>query len=62
MQTAIRDAPFDGGYIASSTDELRGHHGCRRCDLWRNATQRAGAGPRAARLMIVGEQPGDVRT
>jgi DNA polymerase len=62
MQTANRDAPFDGGYIASSTDEIAAAiQGCRRCDLWRNATQGvAGAGPRAARLMIVGEQPGDV--
>ena len=33
---------------------------CRRCDLWRDATQGvAGEGPGAARLMFVGEQPGD---
>jgi DNA polymerase len=33
---------------------------CRRCDLWRGATQGvAGEGPAEARLMIVGEQPGD---
>jgi len=33
---------------------------CRRCPLWRDATQGVcGEGPRAARLMIVGEQPGD---
>jgi probable DNA metabolism protein len=33
---------------------------CRRCDLWRNATQAVGgAGPARARIMLVGEQPGD---
>lgn len=34
---------------------------CRRCDLWRNATQTVfGEGPETARVMLVGEQPGDV--
>jgi uracil-DNA glycosylase family protein len=34
--------------------------GCRRCDLWKDATQGvAGEGPADARLMLVGEQPGD---
>jgi len=33
---------------------------CRRCDLWQNATQAvAGQGSRRARIMLVGEQPGD---
>jgi uracil-DNA glycosylase len=33
---------------------------CRRCELWRHATQAvAGTGPADARLMLVGEQPGD---
>ncbi len=33
---------------------------CRRCDLWEGATQGiAGVGPEDAKLMIVGEQPGD---
>ena len=33
---------------------------CRRCDLWRHATQGVpGQGPARARLMLVGEQPGD---
>jgi uracil-DNA glycosylase len=33
---------------------------CRRCDLWRHATQTVfGEGPSDARLMLVGEQPGD---
>ncbi len=34
--------------------------GCRRCPLWRDATQAVpGEGPGRARVMIVGEQPGD---
>ena len=33
---------------------------CRRCELWKNATQAVGgAGPLDARIMLVGEQPGD---
>jgi len=34
---------------------------CKACDLWRNATQTVfGEGDPAARVMLVGEQPGDV--
>jgi uracil-DNA glycosylase family protein len=34
--------------------------GCRRCELWRNATQTVfGEGTIRARAMLVGEQPGD---
>lgn len=33
---------------------------CKACDLWRNATQTVfGEGPAPARVMFVGEQPGD---
>jgi len=33
---------------------------CRACDLWEHATQTVfGAGPVPARLMLIGEQPGD---
>ena len=33
---------------------------CRRCALWRNATQPvAGEGPQRPRIMLIGEQPGD---
>jgi DNA polymerase len=33
---------------------------CRRCDLWKTATQAVpGVGPKKARIMLVGEQPGD---
>ena len=38
----------------------RALQGCRRCPLWRDATQAVpGEGPERAALMIVGEQPGD---
>ncbi|KQS55772.1 DNA polymerase [Brevundimonas sp. Leaf363] len=38
----------------------KGVQACRRCPLWRDATQGVcGEGPRQAKLMIVGEQPGD---
>jgi uracil-DNA glycosylase len=34
--------------------------GCQRCELWKRATQTVfGEGPVPARLMLVGEQPGD---
>jgi DNA polymerase len=34
--------------------------GCRACDLWKHATQTVfGEGARRARLMLIGEQPGD---
>jgi uracil-DNA glycosylase family protein len=47
---------------ADSLDELRtAALSCRACDLWRNATQTVfGSGGEGARLLIVGEQPGDV--
>ncbi|HEX8570669.1 MAG TPA: UdgX family uracil-DNA binding protein [Caulobacteraceae bacterium] len=58
---ASRDAPYDGSFVPASVDEVwPAVQACRRCDLWRNATQGvAGVGPAAARLMLVGEQPGD---
>ena len=35
--------------------------GCRRCGVWRDATQVVfGEGPATARILMVGEQPGDV--
>ena len=45
----------------SSLPEIRqAAEGCRACDLWSRATQTVfGAGPVPARLMLVGEQPGD---
>ncbi|HVL55204.1 MAG TPA: UdgX family uracil-DNA binding protein [Burkholderiaceae bacterium] len=46
--------------MSASEPENTSPRSCRRCDLWRNATQAVlGEGPRRARLMLVGEQPGD---
>jgi uracil-DNA glycosylase family protein len=59
-QRASRDAPFDGQAPTSLEEVAAGVQLCRRCDLWRDATQGVvGEGPPAARLMFVGEQPGD---
>lgn len=46
---------------AVTVSELRAEADhCRRCPLWRNATQCVfGEGPADARVVIVGEQPGD---
>jgi DNA polymerase len=47
----------DTGEIGSLRDEATG---CRACPLWKDATQTVfGAGPPHARIMLVGEQPGD---
>jgi len=44
-----------------ASDDLKSElDACRRCELWKRATQAvAGEGPRKAKLMLVGEQPGD---
>ncbi len=46
---------------AGTLDELKAEAaGCRRCPLWENATQTVfGEGPPDARIIFVGEQPGD---
>jgi len=59
-QRRRRDAPFDGQAPGGLEEIAAGVQMCRRCDLWRDATQGvAGEGPAQARLMLVGEQPGD---
>jgi probable DNA metabolism protein len=47
--------------VDSSLDEIRSQaEQCRRCPLWSNATQTVfGEGRQNARVMLVGEQPGD---
>jgi DNA polymerase len=62
IQRRVRDGSFDEGYVPSSTSDVwPAVQACRRCDLWRNATQGvAGEGPATAPLMFVGEQPGDM--
>src|SRR6185437_9860025 len=45
---------------ATLAELSRAEAGCRRCELYRNATQAVpGEGPVGALLMLVGEQPGD---
>ncbi len=57
---ASRDAPWDGQAATSLEEVAAGVDHCRRCDLWRDATQGVpGEGPPRARLLFVGEQPGD---
>lgn len=57
----MHEGAFDEGFSPSSLEEVRqGIQSCRRCPLYRDATQGVGGeGPASARLMIVGEQPGD---
>jgi uracil-DNA glycosylase len=45
---------------ASLEDAREEAKGCRRCDLWKTGTQTVfGEGRRTARVVLVGEQPGD---
>jgi len=55
------DFPADDGAAAKSIAELRkAAEGCRHCPLWRDATQTVfGEGPEHAKVVFVGEQPGD---
>jgi uracil-DNA glycosylase family protein len=51
-------APVPDSPTHSSLEALL--DGCRACDLWEGATQAVlGEGPPSARVMLVGEQPGD---
>ncbi len=55
LAVAPGDAPADLGQVTAALQA------CRRCDLWRDATQGVpGEGPADAPLMFVGEQPGDM--
>ena len=58
---SVRDGSWEEGFVAGDLDELRhGIQACRRCPLYCDATQGVcGEGPKTAKLMIVGEQPGD---
>jgi uracil-DNA glycosylase family protein len=51
----------DDGLLVKSLSALRAaENECRRCPLYKNATQAVpGQGPRSASMMLVGEQPGD---
>ncbi|MER8372607.1 UdgX family uracil-DNA binding protein [Mesorhizobium sp. M1406] len=56
-----RAEPIADEAKASSITELQeAANGCRRCPLWRHATQTVfGEGPDNAKVIFVGEQPGD---
>ena len=55
------ESELAAGEDAASIGEAReAAKGCRRCPLWRNATQTVfGEGPETADVIFVGEQPGD---
>jgi DNA polymerase len=54
-------AATDNGADATSIPDLcAAAKSCRRCPLWRDATQTVfGEGPANAKVLFVGEQPGD---
>lgn len=59
-QRLSRDASFEEGAPTTLQEVEAGVDFCRRCDLWREATQGvAGEGRASSKLMFVGEQPGD---
>jgi DNA polymerase len=57
----MREDAHVGGDAGASIDEVReAAKVCRRCPLWRDATQTVfGEGPENAKWIFVGEQPGD---
>jgi DNA polymerase len=60
VQRTQRDAAYDGLAPTTLEEVHVSLQMCRRCDLYRDATQGvSGEGPARARLMLVGEQPGD---
>jgi uracil-DNA glycosylase len=51
--------PTQDGSLSLNEIREQAEH-CRDCPLWKNATQTVfGEGPRSARIVLVGEQPGD---
>ncbi|MDO8913782.1 MAG: UdgX family uracil-DNA binding protein [Phenylobacterium sp.] len=60
MAKTARDATYDALASQSLEEVAAGVDACRRCPLYKDATQGVpGEGPAHARLMLVGEQPGD---
>jgi uracil-DNA glycosylase len=58
--TAVKALGDDAPLVTSLAALRAAENACRRCPLYRNATQAVpGVGPRGARIMLVGEQPGD---
>ena len=64
MKTRAGDGEKTAAPFVPKTTSLKvlsaASHECRGCDLYKSATQVVfGAGPKGARVMFVGEQPGD---
>ncbi|MBP6546740.1 MAG: UdgX family uracil-DNA binding protein [Phenylobacterium sp.] len=60
MAKTVRDATYDALAPQSLEEVAAGVYACRRCPLYKDATQGVpGEGPAHARLLLVGEQPGD---
>jgi uracil-DNA glycosylase len=61
MDSSAAQYESDDAPVVTSLAALRAvEEQCRRCPLYRNATQAVpGQGPRRASMMLVGEQPGD---
>jgi len=67
MSRKTQNSPADPGLATSIAYTLRtitalreAAAGCQACDLWKMATQTVfGEGPSTAKVMLVGEQPGD---
>jgi len=59
-ERAARDGAWNESPPGSLEEVVAGVALCRRCELWRDATQGVpGEGPAPAAMMLVGEQPGD---
>ena len=60
---AVSTHDRDDGPVVTSLSALReAENNCRRCPLYKYATQEVqgqGQGPRCASMMLIGEQPGD---
>ena len=60
MVAATKHESDDAPVVTSLSALRAAENECRRCPLYRNATQAVpGQGPRRAPMMLVGEQPGD---
>jgi len=60
FEPARQHTPREDGEAAGLRDVAEAAADCRRCPLWEPATQTVfGEGPADARMMMVGEQPGD---
>jgi uracil-DNA glycosylase len=60
MDAASDNEIYDAPVVTSLSALREAENQCRRCPLYKNATQAVpGHGPRRAAMMLIGEQPGD---